>query len=138
MPRRWSRGWRRCSTSPSPTPPRCPPRWCASWPGARLRWRCPAMAAMNCSSVMAATGARGEGSRTGGAAALLAEMGARGIGDVYRNRVSRWREPAAVVIGAREPDTVYRQADPLGMPGREAEAMMLADFLAYLPDDLLC
>ncbi|WP_374013824.1 asparagine synthase (glutamine-hydrolyzing) [Pseudoxanthomonas koreensis] len=83
-------------------------------------------------------GARGEGSRTGGAAALLAEMGARGIGDVYRNRVSRWREPAAVVIGAREPDTVYRQADPLGMPGREAEAMMLADFLAYLPDDLLC
>ncbi|KAF1688013.1 asparagine synthase (glutamine-hydrolyzing) [Pseudoxanthomonas broegbernensis] len=83
-------------------------------------------------------GARGEGSRTGGLAALLAEMGARGIGDVYRNRISRWRDPAAAVVGAREPDSVYGQADPLGLPGREAEAMMLADFLAYLPDDLLC
>lgn len=83
-------------------------------------------------------GARGEGARAGGPAALLAEMGARGIGDVYRNRVSRWRDPARVVVGAREPATVYSQADPLGLPGREAEAMMLVDFLAYLPDDLLC
>lgn len=83
-------------------------------------------------------GARGEASRTGGVAALLAEAGVDGIGDVYRNRVSRWRDPVAVVAGAREPTTAYHQADPLGLPGHEAEAMMLADFMAYLPDDLLC
>jgi len=83
-------------------------------------------------------GARGEAARTGGLATLLAEAGVQGIGDVYRNRVSRWRDPAAVVRGAHEPATVYHQADPLGLPGRDAEAMMLADFMAYLPDDLLC
>ncbi|RRN57242.1 asparagine synthase (glutamine-hydrolyzing) [Pseudoxanthomonas sp. SGNA-20] len=83
-------------------------------------------------------GARGESARTGGVATLLAESGVQGIGDVYRNRVSRWRNPAAVVTGAREPQTIYHEADPLGLPGREAEAMMLADFMAYLPDDLLC
>ncbi len=83
-------------------------------------------------------GGHGEGARTGGPAALLAEMGARGIGDVYRNRVSRWRDPERVVIGAREPATAYAHPDPLGLPGHEAEAMMLVDFLAYLPDDLLC
>ena len=83
-------------------------------------------------------GARGESSRTGGVAALLAEAGVGGIGDVYRNRVSRWRDPAAVIAGAHEPATVYHQVDPLGLPGHDAEAMMLADFMAYLPDDLLC
>ena len=83
-------------------------------------------------------GGRGEASRAGGGAALLAEMGARGIGDVYRNRISRWRDPGAAVVGGREPEHVYRQADPLGLVGHEAEAMMLADFMAWLPDDLLC
>ncbi len=82
--------------------------------------------------------ARGESSRTGGIAALLAEMGARGIGDVYRNRISRWRDPEAAVPGAREPHTVYSDPDPLGLDGADAEAMMLSDFIAYLPDDLLC
>src|SRR5690606_1544432 len=28
--------------------------------------------------------------------------------------------------------------DPLGLRGHDAEAMMLADFMAYLPEDLLC
>ena len=83
-------------------------------------------------------GARGEASRTGGIAALLAEAGVGGIGDVYRNRVSRWRDPAAVVRGASEPHTIYHEPDPLGLPGHDAGAMMLADFMAYLPDDLLC
>lgn len=81
---------------------------------------------------------RGEDSRTGGFAAVVAEMGARGIGDVYRNRISRWRDPAAVVIGAREPETFYSLADPLHGAGTPADAMMLADFATYLPDDLLC
>lgn len=82
--------------------------------------------------------ADGEGSRTGGLAALLAEAGARGIGDVYRNRISRWRRPAAAVLDAHEPETFYSLADPLHGAGSAADAMMLADFSCYLPDDLLC
>jgi asparagine synthase (glutamine-hydrolysing) len=81
---------------------------------------------------------QGEASRGGGLAALLAEMGARGIGDVYRNRVARWRDPAAVVPGARAVDSFYHRADPLEGAGTPADAMMLADFVTYLPDDLLC
>lgn len=82
--------------------------------------------------------AQGEASRAGGVAALLAEAGARGIGDVYRNRISRWRDPAAAVIGAREAGSFYDLADPLHGAGTPADAMMLADFVSYLPDDLLC
>ncbi|MCL7713912.1 asparagine synthase (glutamine-hydrolyzing) [Stenotrophomonas mori] len=82
--------------------------------------------------------ARGEDSRAGGLAALLAEAGADGIGDVYRNRISRWRDPAAAVRGAREPATFYSLPDPLQGRGEPADAMMLADFTTYLADDLLC
>ncbi|WP_342315603.1 asparagine synthase (glutamine-hydrolyzing) [Lysobacter sp. FW306-1B-D06B] len=80
----------------------------------------------------------GEASRTGGFAALAAEMGARGIGDVYRQRVARWRDPEAVVTGAALPATFYDQPDPLHGSGTPADAMMLADFSVYLPEDLLC
>ncbi|OZB53437.1 MAG: asparagine synthase (glutamine-hydrolyzing) [Stenotrophomonas sp. 14-69-23] len=82
--------------------------------------------------------AQGEASRAGGLAALLAEAGATGIGDVYRNRISRWRDPAAVVCGAHEPATFYSLPDPLQGRGGAADAMMLADFTTYLADDLLC
>ncbi len=81
---------------------------------------------------------QGEDSRAGGLAALRAELGAQGIGDVYRNRISRWRNPAAVVCGAREPATFYNLPDPLQGQGHPADAMMLADFTTYLADDLLC
>ncbi|HYG06073.1 MAG TPA: asparagine synthase (glutamine-hydrolyzing) [Stenotrophomonas sp.] len=80
----------------------------------------------------------GEASRVGGLAVLFNEAGARGIGDVYRNRISRWRQPASAVLGAREPETFYSLAQPLHGAGTAADAMMLADFVTYLPDDLLC
>ena len=80
----------------------------------------------------------GEASRTGGFAALAAEMGARGIGDVYRQRVARWRDPESAVPGATLPATFYDQPDPLRGAGTPADAMMLADFSVYLPEDLLC
>ncbi|WP_411851445.1 asparagine synthase (glutamine-hydrolyzing) [Stenotrophomonas sp. LGBM10] len=81
---------------------------------------------------------QGEASRTGGLAALLAEAGARGIGDVYRNRITRWRDPVAAVPGATAAGSFYDLADPLHGAGSPADAMMLADFSTYLPDDLLC
>ncbi|MFC3551776.1 asparagine synthase (glutamine-hydrolyzing) [Lysobacter cavernae] len=80
----------------------------------------------------------GEASRAGGFAALAAEMGARGIGDVYRQRIARWRDPQAAVPGATLPITLYDQPDPLRGAGTPADAMMLADFSVYLPEDLLC
>lgn len=84
-------------------------------------------------------GGVGEAARTGGLAAVRAELDAAGIGDVYRHRVQRWRDPAAVVRGSRAGalDSIYQQADPLGGAGTPADAMMLADFSCYLPDDLL-
>jgi len=86
----------------------------------------------------ARAGRQGEASRTGGLAALVAETGARGIGDVYRNRISRWRDPQSAVPGAVAAGSFYDLADPLHGAGTPADAMMLADFVTYLPDDLLC
>ncbi|ALN62518.1 asparagine synthase [Lysobacter antibioticus] len=80
----------------------------------------------------------GEASRAGGFAAFAAEMGAQGIGDVYRNRIVRWRFPQAAVPGSKLPATMYDLAEPLGGVGTPADAMMLADYSVYLPDDLLC
>jgi asparagine synthase (glutamine-hydrolysing) len=65
-------------------------------------------------------------------------MGARGIGDVYRQRVARWRDPETAVPGSALPPTFYDQPDPLRDAGTPADVMMLADFSVYLPDDLLC
>lgn len=81
----------------------------------------------------------GEGGRTGGLAAVRAELDAFGIGDVYRHRVQRWRDPVAIVrnAGAGALDSIYQQPDPLAGQGEDADAMMLADFSCYLPDDLL-
>ena len=42
------------------------------------------------------------------------------------------------MLGAQEPATVFSLSDPLGGVGLPADAMMLADFQAYVPDDLLC
>ena len=73
-----------------------------------------------------------------GPASLLARAGARGIGDTYRRQVSHWQDPGALVPGAREPQTIHHQADPLGLQCSEAAALVLADFMARVPDDLLC
>ena len=57
--------------------------------------------------------------------------------EIYRNLVSHWKNPAAVVIGATEPLTML--ADPTGWPtiaGFE-QCMMYLDATSYLPDDIL-
>ena len=84
-------------------------------------------------------GGAGEAARMGGLAAVRAELDASGIGDVYRHRVQRWRDPLAVVRGASAGalDSIYQQAEPLDGAGSPGDAMMLADFACYLPDDLL-
>jgi len=56
---------------------------------------------------------------------------------IYYGLLSHWRQPANVVIGANEPDTVL--TDPRaskGLPDIE-QYMMYLDTVSYLPDDIL-
>ena len=69
----------------------------------------------------------------GGSGKFNRLMQASGSGPFYRQFVSYWDDPAAVVAGSRVPDTVFDQ--PCALP--LAEHMMLLDTLTYLPDDIM-
>lgn len=59
-------------------------------------------------------------------------------GDLYRRLVSHWDDPAALVIGGREPATVLDEILRQGITGRSFEQwMMEADLQTYLPGDIL-
>jgi asparagine synthase (glutamine-hydrolysing) len=67
----------------------------------------------------------------------------RHIDDLYRNLVSEWQDPAALVLGehgqaVQEP--ISPLEDPLPTTGTQHEAlrMMYRDSTTYLPDDILC
>ncbi len=79
----------------------------------------------------------GEASRIGGLAALRAELRAGDLQGLARHRVSRWRTPEAVVIGARRLRTAYD--DPAALPGvgTPGDALMAMDMACYLPEDIL-
>jgi asparagine synthase (glutamine-hydrolysing) len=82
---------------------------------------------------VAARGAPGEGKLHSAAVDLAAAT----RDDIYLNRVSCWTDPAAVVVGGREPrtplDDLVAEADLDGLEQR----MMLFDLATYLPDDIL-
>lgn len=59
------------------------------------------------------------------------------VDDLHRKLVSRWRDPAAVVLGAREPRSLLAELAPPRGDRPDAERMMLLDTLTYLPDDIL-
>ena len=79
----------------------------------------------------------GERSRLGGLAALRAELATGDLQGIARQRVSRWRQPERVVIGARRRLTAYD--DPAAIPrnGGPADLLMALDFACYLPEDIL-
>ena len=70
----------------------------------------------------------------------------RGVHDfdgLYRNLVSEWQDPAALVLGehgqpVQEPKSLLD--DPLPASGTEGDAlrMIYRDSMTYLPDDILC
>ncbi|MEM9291876.1 MAG: asparagine synthase (glutamine-hydrolyzing) [Acidobacteriota bacterium] len=68
----------------------------------------------------------------------LAEIAtARQPEEIYLRLVSDWKDPAAVVLGAKEP--LHALSDPdrrADLPSLE-ERMMYFDQIAYLPDDIL-
>ncbi len=79
----------------------------------------------------------GERARLGGLAALCAELAAGNLQGLARQRVSRWRNPEAVVLGARRLPTAYDDAAALEGISGDAEALMRMDFACYLPEDIL-
>jgi len=67
-----------------------------------------------------------------------AVLRASGPVDLYRSLVSSWADPASIVKGGVEPDTVL--TDPVREPKTDSfvHQMMALDMLSYLPDDILC
>lgn len=82
-------------------------------------------------------GEPGEAARIGGLAALRSELRAGDLQGHARNRISRWRVPEAVVIGAHRRKTAYD--DPAALPGvgTPGDALMAMDTACYLPEDIL-
>lgn len=79
----------------------------------------------------------GERSRLGGLGALRAELAAGNLQGVARQRVSRWRQPEQVVLGARRVPTAYDLPGALPTNGGPADQLMAMDFACYLPEDIL-
>lgn len=63
-------------------------------------------------------------------------LAARCVDDLYLESISRW-DPADLVLGGREPQTVLRGRPP-ALDGLDPmQRMMALDALMYLPDDIL-
>ncbi|HKR37847.1 MAG TPA: asparagine synthase (glutamine-hydrolyzing) [Steroidobacteraceae bacterium] len=58
-------------------------------------------------------------------------------GAVYLRFVSHWTDPAAIVVGGNEPDTVLNRGGGPHDPDSYMARMMLLDIMTYLPDDIL-
>ena len=55
----------------------------------------------------------------------------------YKDLASHWKDPASVVLGAKEPATLLDRTDEQPkLPGLR-ERMMYLDMMTYLPDDIL-
>jgi asparagine synthase (glutamine-hydrolysing) len=68
---------------------------------------------------------------------LAGVLGAESQERIYMHALTHWENPAAVVNGAHEPETVRRFVqEAQWLPSME-EAMMLTDTVHYLPDDIL-
>jgi asparagine synthase (glutamine-hydrolysing) len=68
---------------------------------------------------------------------LAGLLGAESQERIYMHALTHWENPAAVVNGASEPETVRRFVhEAQWLPSME-EVMMLTDTVHYLPDDIL-
>ena len=64
-------------------------------------------------------------------------LGAKSPMEIYKSLISHWKDPADVVLGSYEPDTVLRYLANTHEGLTFSEAMMWLDGLTYLPDDIL-
>ncbi len=83
------------------------------------------------------SGYAGHEGRTSKLAQLASELRASSIASVYRDRVSRWRFPDAVVRGAREHPTPFTDEQQWLKAGDDAHSLMYLDLVTYLPEDIL-
>ncbi|UZW59082.1 asparagine synthase (glutamine-hydrolyzing) [Lysobacter enzymogenes] len=82
-------------------------------------------------------GGEAERARLGGFGALWAELRAQTVEDHYLQRVSRWRDPAAVVPGACEPATAFLDPQAYLPVGDAADRVQFLDFRMDLPNGIL-
>lgn len=68
---------------------------------------------------------------------LALELRARDVAEMYRQRASVWYQPAAVVLGSREPASGLNEPFAAMQGLDTGHQMMLADLLTYLVDDIL-
>ena len=85
----------------------------------------------------ALAGDPGERARLGGLAALRAELATGDVLGQARLRVSQWRNPEAVVPGAKRLITAYDDPDATPGIGTRGDALMALDIGCYLPEDIL-
>lgn len=65
-------------------------------------------------------------------------IGAPSFAELYRQMISHWDQPKALVIGGDEPETPYTEVGESRVRTRDNYALMMyRDSVAYLPDDLL-
>ncbi|MFJ9989483.1 asparagine synthase (glutamine-hydrolyzing) [Pseudomonas putida] len=64
-------------------------------------------------------------------------LDAASVNELYHGLVSHWADPAQVVIGAQEPQTLLTGLQPSLQGLDPVERMMALDLLTYLPDDIL-
>lgn len=64
-------------------------------------------------------------------------LGSESVDALYLKLASHWHDPAAVVIGGREPPTLPARETDAGAGLDSVQRMMLLDMLTYLPDDIL-
>lgn len=57
--------------------------------------------------------------------------------DMYHRLVSHWKDPAAIVLGAKEPPTVLTDRAQWARLADFTQRMMYLDLVSYLPDDIL-
>ncbi|MBW8810075.1 MAG: asparagine synthetase B, partial [Lysobacter sp.] len=78
-----------------------------------------------------------ERARLGGLRAVWAELDANDVEGSYLQRVSRWRDPAAVVLGAREPLSVFQDRQRHLPLGDAADRVQSLDFRMDLAHGIL-
>jgi asparagine synthase (glutamine-hydrolysing) len=57
--------------------------------------------------------------------------------DIYRELISEWNDPAALVIGSENPRSILWSAAKTRLPDSPLENLQYLDTLNYLPDDIL-
>ena len=56
---------------------------------------------------------------------------------LYYRALSHWENPSEIVLGAREPETIFECITELSEDRSIEDAIMLMDLINYLPDDIL-